>query len=428
VKILTVVHQFFPRHFAGTEQLTHLVAGGLRRRGHEVRLLCAERDTGRPAYSVRDEEFEGLPLWEVAYDHRFEDYADMYADASMTRVFARCLDAWRPDLVHLQHTAFFGFEIIAEATRRGIPVVATLNDYYWICPRSTFLLEDLSICAGPSHAGCGRCMRAFPLRPERYGCAPEDRAGALPRALERRAAFLAARAGEVRCFVAPSRFLLDVFEAHGEPFRGKLLRIEQGLPERARRSEPRPAPAPRAGRIVFGYAGTLADFKGVAVLVEAFAGLRGEDLVLEIHGEPSWFVDYVARLRELAQGDPRIRFLGSFDPRRAHETHARFDALVVPSLWYENAPVTILEARREGLPVIATDLGGMREAVQDGVDGLLFPRGDALALRGCLARFAEDGDLRLRLREGVRAPRPAEAMIADYEALFERTIAGAAAS
>jgi glycosyltransferase involved in cell wall biosynthesis len=200
-------------------------------------------------------------------------------------------------------------------------------------------------------------------------------------------------------------------------------RVEQGLPPLPARVERRPR---ERERLVFGYVGTIADYKGVAALVEAFRGLPGESLALEIHGELAWFADFVAELRALAAGDARIAFLGAFDPRRSHEIHPRFDALVVPSLWYENAPVTIMEARREGLPVIATDLGGMREAVRDGEDGLLFPRGDVAALRECLRRFAEERPLRERLRAGIRPPRAAEEMVADYERLFARTVASSA--
>ncbi|MBL8901248.1 MAG: glycosyltransferase family 4 protein [Planctomycetes bacterium] len=423
MRILAVVHQFLPKHFAGTELMAFLVADGLRSRGHEVVLLCAERDTGREAYSIRRTSYVGLPVEEVAYDNLFHDYSEMYADAEMTRAFARVLDEFRPELVHLQHTAFFGIEIIAEARRRAIPVVATLHDYYWICPRGTLMLEDLGLCDGPSPSSCGHCMRAFPLQPARYGCAPEDRASAWPRALAARRERFDARGAEIAAFVSPSQFLRGVFEAYGEPFRGRIAHIEAGLPGLPSSSAGR---ARGSRRIVFGYVGTIADYKGVAALVEAFRGLEGDELALEIHGELSWFPPFVARLRELAAGDPRISFLGAFDPHRSHEIHPRFDALVVPSLWYENAPVTIMEARREGLPVIATDLGGMREAVRDGADGLLFPRGDVAALRECLRRFAEDAALRARLTAGVRPPREASAMAADYERLFASTVSSSA--
>ena len=66
------------------------------------------------------------------------------------------------------------------------------------------------------------------------------------------------------------------------------------------------------------------------------------------------------------------------------------DVLVVPSMWIENAPFIIREAFAAGVPVIASNLGGMAEMVKDGVDGLLFPPGDAVSLGGCLRRLIEE--------------------------------------
>ena len=74
--------------------------------------------------------------------------------------------------------------------------------------------------------------------------------------------------------------------------------------------------------------------------------------------------------------------------------------LVVPSVWYENMPLTIWEAFRNGVPVVTSDFGGMAEAVRDGQSGLLFPRGDARALAAGLGRLAADRTLLARLARG----------------------------
>ena len=66
------------------------------------------------------------------------------------------------------------------------------------------------------------------------------------------------------------------------------------------------------------------------------------------------------------------------------------DAVLVPSIWWENSPVVIQEARRNRRPVICSDIGGMAEKVRDGIDGLHFPVGDAAALADLLAGLAAD--------------------------------------
>jgi GT2 family glycosyltransferase len=80
------------------------------------------------------------------------------------------------------------------------------------------------------------------------------------------------------------------------------------------------------------------------------------------------------------------------------------DVLVVPSTWIENAPFIIREAFAAGVPVIASNLGGMAEMVRDGVDGLLFPAGDPAALAAAVRRLIDEPDLLARLRAGIRRP------------------------
>jgi glycosyltransferase involved in cell wall biosynthesis len=101
------------------------------------------------------------------------------------------------------------------------------------------------------------------------------------------------------------------------------------------------------------------------------------------------FADYVAALQQRAAGDPRIRFAGAFAGERLDEVLAGLDLLVVPSIWYENTPFVVLEAFAAGVPVVASELGGLTELVQPGRQGWLFPAGDARALaellRTCVA-------------------------------------------
>jgi len=90
----------------------------------------------------------------------------------------------------------------------------------------------------------------------------------------------------------------------------------------------------------------------------------------------------------------------------------------VPSLWYENSPNAILEAFAHRTPVIAADLGSMRELVEHGRNGLRFAPADAASLTAQLLRLAAEPSLLSTLRAGIGPVRPAAREVGDLEALY----------
>jgi glycosyltransferase involved in cell wall biosynthesis len=171
--------------------------------------------------------------------------------------------------------------------------------------------------------------------------------------------------------------------------------------------EPRPAAPPRPADGVtlrVGFLGQIAPHKGVHVIVEAMRRLPTASIELVVHGPLTRDVPYVDSLRRLAGDDPRILFPGPIGHDELDAFLARIDILAVPSVWYENSPFVIHEARAAGLPVLASKLGGMAELVEDGVDGLLATAGSVEAFASALGRLARERDLAARLRTGVRRP------------------------
>ena len=102
------------------------------------------------------------------------------------------------------------------------------------------------------------------------------------------------------------------------------------------------------------------------------------------------FADYIASLRHAAAADPRIRLAGAYGAAEGDDVFAGMDVLVVPSVWYENTPFVVLEAFAAGVPVVASDLGGLSEVVREGENGCLFPAGDARSLGALLQSLAAD--------------------------------------
>jgi len=163
--------------------------------------------------------------------------------------------------------------------------------------------------------------------------------------------------------LAPSVFLARAAEASGI---GAVSHLPQGVDGTAR----------WVGGAELVFVGSLVPHKG-AHLVSMAADRAGR--ALAIHG-PATDPAYVAGL-------PSERLCGLLEPDQVQATLARSAALVVGSTWPENAPLIVCEARAVGCPVVAPDIGGLPELVEDGVHGFLYAPGDVDSLADALARL-----------------------------------------
>jgi glycosyltransferase involved in cell wall biosynthesis len=320
------------------------------------------------------------------FDRFYLSQLDVFGLAALAPLVARL----GPDVVHLHHPLLFGLEGI-DMLRRAAPrarLVATLHDYFAICPaEGQFLTPAGERCAGPSRAGCRRC---FPDR------------SALDLALREitiRDAF--------RCFdalIAPSRFLRDRFVAAGWDA-GRITVLPNATPA----AEPVPHRAlPKGGRRDhFAVFGNVNRFKGTLVALHASARLSAGGIAhgLAVHGGTAWQSEaFRADFNAALAAAPEARHLGTYGPAEHAARIAAADWVVVPSIWFENAPLVILEAFRHRRPVICGDAGGMAELVRDGVDGLHAPIGDPVGLAAVMRRAAEEPRLWQRLVAGIRPP------------------------
>ena len=397
MKIAVVVHDYLPRHGGGTEIHAHQGARELVARGHEVLAIHTERDLDAPEGDLRDGEFEGVRTIELVHQREYADVRESWRQSLPGEALRAILKSERPDVVHFQHLSLWGSRCIQIARERGARVLVTLNDFFLLCDDAVLLDPALELCTAAERGECSACLRRHPLCAERRLEAP---AGTSDEALwaqvaAERYAWHKQDLLMADAVVCPSRFLAERFLAAGMLTERQVRVLKYGYPG-ARRA---PQPSDPSQPLRVGYVGGIYPSKGVHVLVEAMAQLAGESLQLSIWGALDWFPSYVDELRAKAAG-AAVSFEGEYPPEEVDRVLQSFDVLVVPSIWYENLPLTIQEAYRNGLPVITTDLGGMAESVQHEESGLLFPRGDSGALAAQLRRLAGDRELCLRLAEG----------------------------
>lgn len=360
---------------------------------------------------------EGVHLWHQGVRDVFSMTA-ANLDAT-TGAFAEFLRSLRPTAVHVHHYVNFGLEIlkVIKDVDPGIRTLLTLHEYIAICPNAGQMrpLSGTGLCASGHWAA-------------HLGCAPEDRRS--PEALWLRHHRFRAYFRHVDRFVAPSDFLRARYLEWGlAP--DEIVTIPNGR-HAAPPLPPRPL-VPGEGRGRFGYFGQIAPHKGLDLVLEGLTLLPPEarrGLVLEIHGaniehQP---LDWRVRVSDLARpllAEGTLVWGGPYGRDELAARMAGIDWVIVPSQWYENAPLVIGEAFAHGRPVLATGIGGMAEAVRDGTDGLHLPLGRCDAWAGRMAALARETGTFDSLVANLAPPPDHDDVAARHLALLDRL--GAAA-
>jgi glycosyltransferase involved in cell wall biosynthesis len=408
MRVLHIVHQYPPDTYTGTELYTQQLAGQLATRGHENHVFF-RRDGDTPQLEHWVEE-AGVQVWAatskpMTANNRF--FAT-FREPTLDKLFAEALANIQPDLIHVQHLMGLPTSILEQ---QPIPYVVTLHDYWFLCANAQLVTNySQEICEGPNlWVNCGRCSLARAGQDRLWWLSP-----AVAPVLAGRQAWLRPVLANAKAIIAPSNMVATVPERLGMPAsRTHIIRHGFRIPDHVQR-----LPRPRSSGLHIGYVGGLAWQKGVHVLVEAVNGLSETGVQLTIIGDPSAFPDYAQSLREQAT-HPNIVFAGKLTHAEVWRKLSEFDVVVVPSLWYENAPLVIQEALATGAPVIASDLGAMPEFIENGVNGLLFPAGDAEALRDLLQGLVDDLGIVAGLNAGIQPIRTIAEHVDDIEKVYE---------
>ncbi|MGO4339756.1 glycosyltransferase [Labrys sp. KB_33_2] len=282
------------------------------------------------------------------------------------RSLTALLEKTRPQIAHA-HNVYHHLSpsIFSTLKAAGIPTVMTVHDLKLACPAYKMLVDG-GVCEACRGGRIHNVVRRRCIK----GSLALSALVALETAVHRG---LGLYRNKIDKLVLPSRF-----------YREKL--IEWGWPADKLVYVPNFIEPPQVGDMEEGeyflYAGRLAPEKGLPTLIRA-AALAGVRLVIAGTGPEE------VSLRALAEKSAvAVHFAGYVSGRALHDLIGGAKALVLPSEWYENAPVSVLEAYALGRPVIGTAIGGIPELVRDGQTGMLAAVADAADLARALGTMA----------------------------------------
>lgn len=352
-----MVHNAYQQR-GGEDSVVDSETALLRQNGHEVF-----------AYERHNDDVDGTPKWRLA--------AQALWSSRTVHDIRELIAQVNPDVMHVHNTMpLISPSVFWAAKKMGVPVVQTLHNFRLLCPQAMFVREGRV---------CEDCLGKLPWR------------GVLHKCYRGSTVQSAVMAGMLTTHRVMGTYTsqVDRFIALNEFCRSKM--IEGGLPAQRISIKPnfidwQPMPLwnQREGGL---YVGRLTTEKGVDVLLRALHRVPGH--AMTVIGAGPMEAEVASTL-----GNAYLGFLQLPEILRRMSTASY---LVLPSVWYEGFPRTIVEAFASGVPVIASRIGSLAEVVTDGETGLLFDPGDDEALAAKLAWANEHPQEMIKMGQAARA-------------------------
>lgn len=351
MKIGIITNLYPPYVRGGAEQIVARTVNALQEIGHDVFVVTAQphwrkrkKKEVRADLSVeRLYRFFPKNLYFVLEDYRHKlptrliwhiiDTLGPYPGRRVKTI----LEEESPDIVITHNLKGIGLSIPRAIHNLGIPHVHIAHDLQLLYPSGLLI--------------AGKEKKPFWLKPiyEAYRALTKERFSGTD------------------VMISPSHYLKDAYEQHGtfEGARHEVLQNPTPLfTPKTRESRP-------DGPLRLFFAGQLERHKGIDMLIDAIQSIN-TPIELIIAGEGT-YRNYV---KHIAKDNKHINYLGFVSIDQIVSCMGLVDAVIVPSLCYENSPTIIYESFMAGVPVIASDIGGVGELVEDGVNGYLFKPGD----------------------------------------------------
>jgi len=361
MKVVKVIHGFPPDYMAGSEVYSYHLVKELINQDIETYVFTRVENEFDDNYKIYNEKFENIEIQRVNKPKRDYLYEDKFYDDEMDKIFKNYLESVKPDIVHFGHLSHLSTNLIRITKEFNIPIVYTIHDFWLFCVKGQMINQDGVICANPSVKNCTECSSYVVNEKE------------VKETLKHMKEII----DLIDVFISPSHTLKDFFINQGVA-RDKIKYLKYGF--NTKKIIYNKKVFTKNSKINFGFMGRIIPTKGIKVLVDTFKKLPNEQL--SIYGS----IGVQKRFLETEN----IIFKGAYNNNNINEVLNDIDVLIVPSIWYENAPLVIQEAFLAGIGVITSDIGGMAELVKDKVNGFTFKVGSSEELINIIKKISNN--------------------------------------
>ncbi|MCO4782076.1 MAG: glycosyltransferase family 4 protein [Candidatus Cloacimonetes bacterium] len=342
MKILVISNLFPPNILGGAENFAYELSKTLAV-DNEVLVVTTCDEKYSSQYEIQD--FENMkiirffpknmywvfdrshkPTWKKLLWHLL-DYFNLHSYFSIKKLIVD----FQPDIVHTHNIDGFSGSVWKAAKSQNIPVVHTAHDGHLVCPKANFLHKNKEV-------DCGKTVcKVF-----RY--------------------FHLLNAQNIDLFVSPSKFLLKVYLQHNMKVKETLV-IENGV-----LSTPSSITEKQSGTLQVLFMGQISEHKGIGCLLQTIQYFKNKDVTFHIAGKGP----LEDKITSIQQENSKVIYHGFISGDKKQELLAKSHILLFPSQCYENSPLSILEAYQNGLIIIASNIGGIPELINESSSGFLF--------------------------------------------------------
>lgn len=408
MRILYIVHQFFPLWYTGTERFVLNISKQMQRMGHHVEVLTYGRNddenfSDSTGVKIKKYIYENIPVISIKHKSSIQKNSmplNIF-DEELQPILNKIIASGKYDVIHVAHP-FRLASVINSAAFFKIPVVLTLTDFWLMCPKAIAVTETGELCH----------FLNFGMK-----CVTECYANSMKKEVLKRFNDAKQICDTVDCITTSTHFLQAIIEKNYScskivviPFGKDYKNITQKIKHYDKNSD-----------ITIGFLSTLQPHKGAHILLEAFKKANMRNLRIKIYGHYFDYENYYLKLKREYTCD-RVEFCGAYKYEDFQKIFDNLDIIAIPSLWWENSPLVMLRALAHNIPVIVPDLGGMTEIVKDGVNGFVFIPGNSDSLLKILIKIGENPALLNEIKSKIQFPPRIEEEAFEYELLYNKLI------